>query len=135
MSFHNDSLVGLMKQVRSLLFSIVGVLPVLILLLNALAYAIYIGVSFFGWSEKLLYIDLILRQFADCSFFTLLLLFALSNSFRFISKLSLICLSLLWILNTIYITFSFEADIYFYLFISIIYATFVILTIRTLINR
>lgn len=135
MDFRNDSLVGLMKRVQSPLFSIVGVLPVLILLLTGLQYGIYVGMEYFNFPEWTYNVVLILRQFTDISFYTLVLLLITARYYRFISKVSLICLSLLWLLNTIYITFSFEADIYFYLFISIIYATFVILTIRTLINR
>lgn len=128
-------LIERLKQVRSLLFSIVPVLPVVVLIVTAFQYACYMKSEYFGGSETTYLILEYLRQFTDVSLYTFCLLIITSRMYSFLSRVAIVALFLIWMLNTIYLTFNIEADIYFYSFISIIYVTFVIITVRTLINR
>lgn len=123
------------KQVRSLLFSIVPVLPVVVLIITAIQYALYVKLEFFKGSDYLYKVTEFVRQFTDVSLYTFCLLIITSRMYSFLSRVAIVALFLIWMLNTIYLTFNIEADIYFYSFISIIYVTFVIITVRTLINR
>jgi len=124
-----------LKQVRTLLFSFIEIVPVLLLMIHGTAYGMFILTCYCGFPEWLYKLDAVLRSLFDCSLTLLLLLFAVSKHFRFVSKVSLSCLFGLWVLNTIYLLCECEPDIYFYAFSSIIYVTFVILTVRSLINR
>lgn len=135
MDFHGRNMIDLIKQGRTLLFSCVSVMPVICILISAIEYIIYVGQVYFGWSENLYQSALIIMQFNNISLIGLILMFILSKHYKFVSKVSFVCLCALWLLNTCYITFGFEADNYFYCFSSIIYLTFVILTISRLINR
>lgn len=135
MDFIIVNIIGWLKQVRSLLFSIVGILPVIILFFTATQFICFIGLEYLHFPEWTYRYVEITRQVVDMSLFGLILLFILSKHYRFISRVSLACLCLLWLLNTIYILFNLQADTYFYCFSSIIYITFVVLTVWKLKNR
>lgn len=124
-----------LKQVRTLLFSYISFLPILILFISAIEYVIYIGLEYYEFPECMYKIACFIKQFNDMSLVGLILMFIQSKHFRLISKLSFICLCMLWLLNTFYIVFNFEADNYFYLFTSIIYVIFVIITLIILSKR
>ena len=126
---------GWLKQVRSLLFSIIGILPVFVLFLNAIEFIIYSGLIFFGFPDWAIYLGEILKQVNDISLMTLIMLFIMSKSYRWISKLAFCYLCLIWLTNTIYILSGINAQTYFYAFSSIIYITFVTLTVWKLKNR
>lgn len=164
MSFHND-LVGLMKQVRSLLFSIreslnkgFDLVPFIIVLANAVDYAFFtsmyvipmlkkaeeLGIPYnqilqfteeYPVPETYLLIHEFFTVFFECSLVVVLILFIKSKELGYVSRLSIVTILCLIVTNTIYKNTPIPIDLYYLLAISFIFITFVILTIRTLINR
>lgn len=126
---------SILKQGRTLLFSFIEMLPVWILAFNFIAYVVYMGLEYMNYPEWTYNYILFFRQTFDIPLMALLMLVILSKNWREISKISFGCLCFLWLINTIYIFCNWDADIYFYAFCSIIYITFVILTVYVLINR
>lgn len=126
---------NILKQGRTLLFSFIELMPLWMVIIHLAWYSTYVAVSYSEPPEWMYYADSVLRHFFEGSFVTLLLMLILSTRWRTISKISFACLCALWLLNTPYILFGWDADLYFYCFSSIIYVTFVILTVYVLINR
>lgn len=118
---------------REQLDRISALFPVIALLGSGIILGAYVIVG--SESEWLMNFDYILRSIFDCSWLMLLLMFCKSRNYRFTSWLALICLFFIWLLNMVYFIFDFKADIYFMLFISSIYAIFVITTVAKLTNR
>lgn len=85
--------------------------------------------------DYILTLDALGRGVFDWSLICLGLMFGFSQNWRFISWVSYICLIALYITNTVYILFRLAPDLFFLIFASIIYITFVVLTIRCLTNR
>lgn len=132
-----------LNNVRDRLKRHLEFVPVLLMGINVIVYIKFLDIVWgilienkpveaINFPEWYLYIESVLKHFTEASFALIMVLYLLSKEWRFLSKLSLGCLFALWLNNLYYIITETYADVYFYVSSSVIYATFVILTIRRL---
>lgn len=115
---------------------IIGVVPFLLMLFNGIGFIICFYLFITGNKPTFLVhlIYDIAKQISDSSFISLLVLLVFYKSYNKLSWISYVSLLCMWILNTIYILSGWEVDLYYSIASLIIYAIFVILTIRVLTN-
>jgi len=139
------ALLKLSKQAKHLLFYLRNYLPVIALLFTTAALIHVFGTDYYLYRNGLEHTnygiecffkrDLILKHFGDCSLIAILCLAANGKHYKWLSWLCIYVLAVLWVLNTVYIIFDIESDLYYCFYIVVIYATFVSITIYKLINR
>lgn len=127
---------GKLEIVRDSASKLIGVIPFVFMMLNTLGFVIvfYAFICQCEPSPILQFIYDFNGQVCDVSFFGFILMLSTSRNYSQTSWISFISLLLLWVLNTIYICLSWQVDLYYSIASLIIYAIFVILTIRVLTN-
>lgn len=71
-------------------------------------------------------LDWMLLHFFDTSFLLIVLMFAKSKNYNWFQWTCYNCVVSMWLLNLIYVSFGFAQDVYYSLFILLIYMVFVI---------
>lgn len=136
---------NILKQANGLLFYL-EYMPVLIMALALSSFGIFFNIiwdylyleiplEFFIYPEWFLKWENIVRQFFECSFALLLIFWCSMYKWKFIARLSTICLTTLWLNSFVYVVLQVQGGIYFFCAVMIIYTTFVILTVAKFTNR
>lgn len=137
------------EQVYSLLFFVrrrISIMPMLILFFHAVTYSLFTYVTFEQFKEGIpmndyqfpdwyLVSEFWIKHIFENSFITLLFI---SIFYRNLNKSGVFCLCILWglwVCNTLRVLIGFESQIYFYVWITIIYGTFLYLCLKSIINR
>lgn len=141
-----EALKKTIKQALVLLYSFrayLSFVPFLLMVFMLSLYSVYFNVIWdyvhndvpiteYKYPEWFLTLEMYANHFFDTSFSVLIVLTALSRDWNRISKISLSCLWMLWALNLFYIITETTINIYFPIFVILIYAMLVILTVRCL---
>jgi len=124
-----------LEQAKRLLFSLSvfnAYLPVLAFISTTFMF-VFVGLWKFGvfpLDEVVLgKVDYIVRHFFDTSLMTLFLMLINAKSYKWLSWLCLCCLFIIWALNAVYVWLDYEAGFYYCIYVSIIYFTFVVITV------
>lgn len=72
------------------------------------------------------YADFWIKHFFDTPALFILLMYAKSKTYKWPSWLCLACISVLWLINTVFVAFQYPRDIYFAVYCSGVYLFFVI---------
>lgn len=129
-------MLGCIEIVRDRTSKLLGAVPFVFMIMNTVGFAI----AFYSFicecqpNETLQFIYDFNGQMCDVSLLCFVLMLGTSKSYSFLSWVSFICLCALWLLNALYICLSWSIDLYYSIASLIIYAIFVILTIRVLTN-
>lgn len=125
-----------LKIFRDMVSSHTSLIPFVFMLLNIIGFAIafYAFVCECEMPYIFHFIYDINGQICDVSLIGFILMLGTSKNYRSLSWISFFSLLALWVLNTIYICFHWDADLYYSIASLVIYTIFVILTLRVLTN-
>lgn len=137
------------EQAKNLLFSFkyhIGYVIVFCAFLTLLSHLIYfhilwnyilyrLPVETYNYPLWYLNFELYLNHFFDISGLLIFVFWSFYDKLKEIAKYSLYLLTSIFIVNCFYVFFQKEAELYFYIIMSLFYITFVVLTLRSLTNR
>lgn len=132
-----------LRQAKNLLFSFrayilshAPLMPVLVLTMHMMGFLAYYRLMITGSEPEIITkMDIINCQASDTSLLFLILMLATSKNYKTISWVSLSCLLLLLIVNTVYRLALKDPDVYYITFSWIIYAIFVSGAVMALTRR
>lgn len=85
--------------------------------------------------EWFIWLHTMLKDFFDCSLILIVVLVALSDKWKTLASISLVFLTVLWMVNFVFKFTPPDWEFYYYLILTIIYPTYLLLSLKYIIMR